>query len=209
MIKRVLMAAAIASAAVPLMAQAPAGWKVRIDRSQNAADPDNVQNVQVMAMGNGFHVIGGPAGTYYNSANTATGDFTLSASFNLMEPSDHTNYYGLVFGGDQMEGPNQNYIYFMVAQDGTYMIKHRAGADTHVVQNYTPDEVVKKPGADGRSSNMLEVRVAGNTISYVVNGKVVKTTPKSGMTAKTDGVVGVRVNHLLNVHIDAFTLKKM
>jgi hypothetical protein len=27
------------------------------------------------------------------------------------------------------------------------------------------------------------------------------------MTAKTDGIVGVRVNHLLNVHIDGFGVK--
>jgi hypothetical protein len=52
------------------------------------------------------------------------------------------------------------------------------------------------------------VRVTAKDISYVVNGTVVHTTPKSGMTAKTDGVVGVRVNHLLDVHIDGFEVTK-
>ena len=28
------------------------------------------------------------------------------------------------------------------------------------------------------------------------------------MTAKTDGIVGVRVNHLLDVHIDGFQVTK-
>jgi hypothetical protein len=37
---------------------------------------------------------------------------------------------------------------------------------------------------------------------------VVHTTPKTGMTAKTDGIVGIRVNHLLDVHIDGFAVKK-
>ena len=50
----------------------------------------------------------------------------------------------------------------------------------------------------------LEVRVAGDTISYVVNGTVVHTTPKGGATAVTDGIVGVRVNHLLDVMIRDF-----
>ena len=40
------------------------------------------------------------------------------------------------------------------------------------------------------------VRVAGNKIDYLVNGTTVHSTPKSGLTAKTDGIYGVRVNHL-------------
>jgi hypothetical protein len=45
-------------------------------------------------------------------------------------------------------------------------------------------------------------------IDYVVNGTVVHTTPTSGMTAKTDGIYGIRVNHLLEVHVDGFTVSK-
>jgi hypothetical protein len=52
------------------------------------------------------------------------------------------------------------------------------------------------------------VRVAGDTISYVVNGTVVHTTPKSGLTAKTDGVAGFRVNHLLDLQVEAFEIQK-
>ena len=88
------------------------------------------------------------------------------------------------------------------------MVKHRAGDQVHDVQAATKNDAVKQPGADGKSTNALEVRVAGNTISYVVNGTVVHTTPKSGMTAKTDGIVGIRVNHLLDVHVDGFAVQK-
>ena len=114
----------------------------------------------------------------------------------------------LVIGGAELGAATQNYIYFLVAQDGTYLVKHRSGEQVHDVKAATPHDAVRKPGADGRSTNALEVRVAGNTISYVVNGTVVHTTPKSGMTAKTDGLVGIRVNHLLDVHIDGFAVKK-
>jgi hypothetical protein len=48
------------------------------------------------------------------------------------------------------------------------------------------------------------VRVAGNTISYVVNGTVVHSAPKSGPTATTDGLVGVRINHVLDVQVESF-----
>ncbi|MDA1185318.1 MAG: hypothetical protein O2930_11835, partial [Acidobacteria bacterium] len=59
--------------AAPLFAQAPAGWQVRIDKSTNASDPDDVPEVKVETVGKGFRVTGGPAGTYWNAANTAKG----------------------------------------------------------------------------------------------------------------------------------------
>jgi hypothetical protein len=87
-------------------------------------------------------------------------------------------------------------------------VKHRAGEATHDVQRATPHKAIQQPDAKGQSRNTLEARVAGNTISYVVNGTVVHTTPKSGMTAKTDGIAGVRVNHVLEVHVEGFEVTK-
>ena len=204
----VLLIALTASLVAPVAAQAPVGWKVRVDRSQNAQDPDDRKDIMFMAMGKGFHVSGGPAGTFWNAANTAAGNFTAKATFNLVKPSNHTNYYGLIFGGDALEGASQSYTYFLVAQDGTFLVKHRTGEGVRDVRASTPHAAVNRPGATGKSTNTLEVRVAGDTISYVVNGTVVHTTPKSGMTAKTDGIVGLRVNHLLEVTIDGFEVRK-
>jgi hypothetical protein len=208
MLRRIVFAALLLSFAVPLAAQVPAGWKVRVDRSQNASDPDNTPNVSFMVMGKGFHVTGGPAGVFWNPATTATGNYTLRASFTLLKPSNHTNFYGLVLGGDQLDAAGQNYIYFLVSQDGTYLVKHRAGEASHDVKTSTPHAAIRRPGADGRSTNVLEARVTGDTISYVVNGTVVHTTPKTGMTAKTDGIVGFRVNHLLDVQVDGFEVQR-
>ena len=207
MLRRLFFGWLIVAAVVPLAAQAPAGWKERIDNSANANDPDDNPKVKFVSMGKGFHVTSGPAATYWNPSNTATGNYTLKGTFILFKPSGHTNYYGLVFGGEDLDGPKQNYIYFMVAQDGTYAVIHRAGDQTHSIQR-AKHEAVKMPGADGRSTNALEVRVTAKDISYVVNGTVVHTTPKSGMTAKTDGLVGIRINHLLVVHIDGFEVTK-
>lgn len=198
---------ALMSLIAPLSAQAPAGWQVRVDRSQNASDPDNVPDLKVMTMGKGFHVTGGPAGVFWNPANRATGNYTAKATFNLMKPSGHTNYYGLIVGGQALEGAAQKYVYFLVAQDGTYIIKARNGEKVEDIKGTTPHAAIRKPGADGRSTNNLEVRV-GNNIQYVVNGTVVHTTPKTGLTAASDGFVGVRINHVLDVHVDAFEVQR-
>ena len=208
MFRRAFIAALIAALAVPLAAQTSDGWKVRIDRSQNASDPDDSPELKFMVMGKGFHVTGGPAGTFWNPANAATGNYTVKATFNLLKPSGHTNYYGLVFGGSDLDGPNQSYLYFVVAQNGTFQVRQRAGEATQTVQARMAHEAIRQPGPDGRSSNVLEVRVSGDTVSYVVNGTVVHTTPKSGLTAKTDGIAGFRVNHLLDVHVEGFELQK-
>ena len=193
----------------PLAAQAPAGWQVRIDKSTNASDPDDVPEVKVATVGKGFRVTGGPAGTYWNAASTAKGNYTVRANFNLMKPSGHVNYYGIVFGGRDLNGVNQQYLYFLVAQNGSFIIRQRTGEKVaDVVSRTMPHPAVRLPGADGSSMNALEVRVGASQIEYVVNGQVVHTTPKTGLTAQTDGIAGVRVNHLLDVTVDGFQVQQ-
>src|SRR5438445_2352501 len=149
----------------PLAAQSPNGWKVRPDSSASASDPDAAGNIKFVTMGTGFHATNPLAAVYWSPANTATGNYTLNGTFTLMKPSGHTNYYGLVFGGSDLGGPAQSYLYFMVAQDGTWMIKQRAGYQTQDVARSASD-AVKKPDATGKSTNALEVRVIADRIDY-------------------------------------------
>ncbi|MBM3778951.1 MAG: hypothetical protein FJW23_12090 [Acidimicrobiia bacterium] len=183
-------------------AQAAKGWKVRVDRSTSASDPDAAGAIQFMAHGPAFHAITPQAGVFWNPANTASGAYTLKGTFKLMKPSSHTNYYGLVFGGSSLEGANQQYLYFLVAQNGSYLIKQRTGDTTSNVVARTPNDAVAKPDGSGMSTNTLEVRVMADKVDYVVNGTVVASTPKSGATASTDGVYGFRVNHMLEVMVE-------
>ena len=207
--KRFLSAALLALlVSAPLAAQDPKGWKVRADRSTQATDPDAAGDIKFTTMGTGLHAVNPQAGVYWNPANTAKGSYTLKGTFTLMKPSGHTNYYGLVFGGNDLAAANQSYLYFLIAQDGSWLVKHRAGDASHSVGAKTPNEAIKKPGADGKSTNELEVRVLADKIDFAVNGTVVYSAPKSGMTSTTDGIYGIRVNHLLELHIDGFGLAK-
>ena len=209
MIRRLTLAVAALTFASASLAQAPAGWQMRLDQSTNPADPDKTPSVKFTQMGPGFHVTTGPAAVFWNPKNTASGTYTLRGTFHLMQPSGHVNYYGLVFGGSDLEGPGQNYVYFMVAQNGTFIVKHRAGdTRTHEVQARTPNDAVAKPDASGKSVNNLEVRVGADKIEYVVNGTVVHTTPRTGMTSRTDGLWGVRINHELDVHVEKLGVAK-
>lgn len=204
----IMVAALTLAALTPLVAQAPKDWKMRVDRSTSASDPDGAGDIKFVTMGSGFHATNPKAAVYYNPANKAAGAYTLKASFKLMKPSGHANYYGLVFGGSNLDGAQQNYLYFVVAQNGMWLIKGREGDTTANIAPKTANEAVKKPDAEGQSVNELEVRVGADKVDFVVNGTVVHSAPKTGALAKTDGIYGIRVNHQLEVHIDGLKVTK-
>ena len=202
-----LLAAVLATA--PAFAQAPKGWKLRSDHSSDASDPDAPGANKFTVSGAGFHAINPMAAIYWNPANTATGDYTLKGTFKLIKSTGYDEYYGLIFGGSGLEGGTQSYLYFMVTDDGTYLIKRRDGSSTKEVSPKTASAAVKKPDASGTATNALEVRVLADKIEFVINGTVVTTLPKTGAAAKTDGVYGMRINHQLDVQIDGFGVSKM
>jgi hypothetical protein len=208
----VLCALAVLLLFTPLAAQSPAGWMVRVDRSTNASDPDSAGSVKFTKTATGFHATNPQAAVYWNPSNTATGVYSLKGTFKLLKPSSHTNFYGIVFGGSDLGGAivfggsdlggaAQTYTYFTVAQDGSFLIKHRDGNNTSDVARAN-NAAVKRPDASGQSVNTLEVKVGADKVEYLVNNTVVHTSPKTGATAKTDGLYGIRVNHALEVEID-------
>ncbi len=57
----------------PVVAQTPKGWKMRVDRSTSASDPDAAGDIKFVTMGSGFHATNPQAAVYWNPANAATG----------------------------------------------------------------------------------------------------------------------------------------
>lgn len=207
MLRKLLALSTLVVLATAANAQAPKGFKLRIDRSTSASDPDAAGTVKVAQMSPGFHVTAPQAAVIWSPDSVAKGAFTLKGTFHLMTPSNHTNYYGLVFGGGDLDGPKQNYMYFLIAQDGTWLIKHRANdTEIHEIVKKTPSEAIRKPSEPGKSTpNDLEVRVTKDRIDYVVNGTVVHTMKAAdGHFPNADGLYGVRINHMLDVHVEKF-----
>lgn len=202
-----VLVALLAGAAA--FAQAPKGWKLRTDHSSDASDPDAAGNIKFVASGSTFHFTNPQAAVYWNPANTASGNYTLKATFKQIKSTGYDEYYGLVFGGSGLEGPTQSYLYFMITDDGTFLVKRRTGDSTEGVSSKTPNDAVKKPDSSGTATNILEVQVKGDQIAFVINGKTVSTIPKTGAAAKTDGVYGIRINHHLEVEVDGFGVTKM
>ena len=203
--RKMLIAAAVAVLAFPLVAGAQGvqadGWEARLDFE---ADIDSV--LGFMNMGSGVHVTTTGAGfaIFWQPESTAEGDFSISATFTQMERSGHANAYGMFLGGSDLQGPNQQYTYFMLRQGGEYLIKKRMGEDLPTLVDWTAHDAVNDLNDQGSSTNTLTVEAAGDTVRFLVNGAEVSSQARSDVD--TDGITGLRVTHLLNMHIDDLDL---
>ena len=206
---------ALIVAASPLAAQVqqeaagwapPAGWTVRPDKAGNAAD------TKFVAMGSGYHVTSGPAAIYYTATSKGTGAFTATASFGVRSGGSggHFEGYGLFIGGTELDDPaKQQYFYFLVRGDGKYFVAHRAGAEVHKIVDWTEHAAVNKQNAGGAVSQVLSYQVTADSVHMSANGKRVHSFAKSQLHGfNTDGQVGLRVNHNLNLHLSAFEVKQ-
>ena len=208
MLRRGLLVALIAVVAVPIAAQVPA-WKVRIDGSPSTSALGANSTLKVAPTEKGFHVTGGPGAVVFDPANSVKPIFRVRATFTLLKAADKATQYGLFFGGNDMDGSTPTYVYFTIAQDGSFQIRHRAGSQVDDMDK-SLHFAIRKPDASGKSVNTLEVQVAPTAVSYLVNGAVVDATPTRGgtgaftETAKDAGIVGVRIDDQVDVQVDGF-----
>ena len=189
----------LVTAALPLSAQAdkrPDGWRVRLDEP----GPDSTK-LSFVSMAPGWHVTTGPAAILYDPATTARGSFKAETNIFLFKPaSGHAEAFGMFFGGTGLEGAGESYTYFLIRNDGQYLVKLRKGSDTRDVIPWTSSPAIKR--FDGKSesvANALTVVASPATVDFLINGTKVASRPRNDLTV--DGVVGLRVNHRLNLHV--------
>ena len=63
-------------------------------------------------------------------SDRANGPFHTLATFHQMKKLEHAEGYGLFMGGQALDGKGQKYTYFLVRDDGKYLIKRRDGEKT-------------------------------------------------------------------------------
>jgi opacity protein-like surface antigen len=180
----------------------PTGWMARTDKG--AA----MTNVKFVDMAPGWHITLGPAAIFYQPADTISGNARLVALLHMTPPKPtHPESYGIFLGGQDLEGPNQSYTYFLIRADGKFMIKRRMGEKTTAVMGWTENAAVKPADADGLSSNELSVEIKGGKVSFMANGTEVYSA--SAADVDTKGVVGVRINHNLSIHLEKLQVNRM
>ena len=178
----------------------PEGWKRRFDLADM-----KLEHLRFMNMEGGLHVTSGPPGIYYRPEMNATGAFTVKATFTQLAKGEHREGYGPFIGGADLEGDGQRYTYFLLRQDGRYLIKRRVGTNTQGVTDWTPHDAIRPFGADGKMTNELAIVADATNVRFLINGTEVGTRPRGDLDV--DGIVGLRVNHQLDLHIQGFGIQ--
>lgn len=187
-----------------------AGWTGRID-PQSEKQGRKITDAKFVAMDKGFHVTSGPAAVYWNPANSPSGNYSVSATITQTKPAAHAEGYGLITGGHDLTAANQSYGYFLVRQDGKYLINHRADDSTvHKIVPWTENAAINEVPEGGKATNVVRIDFTATDVLFMVNGKEVHRLPRATIDGPTHagstGYVGLRVNHNLDVHVGDFTI---
>jgi hypothetical protein len=180
------------------------GWAGKID-AQEEKGGANINQARLDEKGGILMVRTGPATTYWNPANKAAGNYTVSATFNepkYMNLMDHPHPYGIMIAGNDLGTESQSYIYCSAYGNGTFIVRGMGPAPFQVsARKPEPNAAIAKAaGKDQPVKQDIALSVTGDKIECSVNGTVVGSYNKADVVAagklkSTDGVYGVRFAH--------------
>ncbi|HET6567099.1 MAG TPA: hypothetical protein VFG50_03980 [Rhodothermales bacterium] len=180
------------------------GWKGTVDPKEAAAG-QSVDDAKLAMQGDALHVTTGPAVTYWNPENTASGDYTVSATFtepHYMNLNDHPHPYGIVIAGNDMGTDQESYLYCAAYGNGRFIVRG-FGPEPFQMNGRRAEEnaAVHKAAAPGEPVTQdIAVSVKGGTVDCSINGTVVASYDKAdlvtdGKLKSTNGVYGIRFAH--------------
>ena len=194
-----------------------AGWKAVMDPKE-AMSGATVEQSKLVKEGDALKVTTGPAIAYYNPANTATGTYTVKATFTekeFMGLNSHAHPYGVFIGGNDLTGANASYLYCAAYGNGVFIVRGFGPAAFQLNGGRgAPGESVNKAAGKGQPvTQEIAINVNADNVECAINGKVVATYPKAdivtaGKLKSTDGVYGVRFGHNTEATVTGLTMTK-
>ena len=180
------------------------GWKGQIDPKEAEAGR-TLADSKLTKQGDVLQVTTGPAVTYWDPANTASGNYTVKATFNeakYMNLNNHPHPYGIMIAGNDLGTDRQSYLYCAAYGNGTFIVRG-FGPKAFQMSGRAPvtNAAVHQAAGSGQPvTQEIAVSVKGDSVSCAINGTVVATYPKSELVAagklkSTDGVWGIRFAH--------------
>jgi len=193
------------------------GWTGQVDAKEAEAGM-TLNSAKFAKEGNAFHVVTGPAITYWNPANKASGDYTVKATFTeskYMNLNDHPHPYGVMIGGNDLGTDKQSYLYCAAYGNGSFIVRGFGPAAFQVNgRRASTDPAVNKAAAkDEPVTQEIALSVKGDKVECAINGKVVGSYDKAavvgeGKLKSTDGIYGVRFGHNTEVMVKDLKLSK-
>jgi hypothetical protein len=189
-----------------------AGGGISVPGWMGAADKGSVNDSKFAAMGNDLHLTIGPAAVYWNPKNTATGNYTVSATFKELKPGmgGHPHPVGPFVAGSSLDTDKKTALYCTVSTGGVLVRGFNGGTVFTLTtgRGAVPNDAVAKPAADGTVTNTIALSVKDGTVECLVNGKSVGSyTKDQHKLASTDGIYGIRVSHNMEVMVSGLAKK--
>lgn len=193
------------------------GWMGKIDAREERSGM-TLANAKLSQTGNVLQVTTGPAATYWNPANTASGNYTVKATFieaKYMNLNDHPHPYGIVIAGSDLGTDQQSLLYCAAYGNGVFIVRGFGPAPFQMNgRGGEPNDAVHKAAGPGQPvSQEIAVSVKGDKVECAINGKVVGSYDKAalvtaGKLKSTDGVYGIRFAHNTEATVTALTMTK-
>jgi hypothetical protein len=193
-----------------------AGWAGKIDASEEAKGM-TLNNAKLAKEGDALHVVTGPAVTYWNPANKATGNYTVKATFRepkYMALNDHPHPYGIVIAGNDLGTDQQSYLYCAAYGSGRFIVRGMGPAPFQVNGRGEANDAVHKAAGPGEPvTQEIALTVTADKIECAINGTVVGSYNKADLVAagklkSTDGVYGIRFAHNTEGFVTGLTVTK-
>src|SRR5687767_2418127 len=193
------------------------GWTGQIDAKEAEAGM-TLNSAKFAKEGDALHVTTGPAVTYWNPENKATGDYTVKATFTepkYMALNNHPHPYGIVIAGNDMGTDQQSYLYCAAYGNGSFIVRG-FGPEPFQVNGRRgePNAAVNKAKGPGEPvTQEIAVSVKGDKVECAINGAVVGSYDKAalvtaGKLTSTDGVYGIRFAHNTEATVSGLTMTK-
>src|SRR5436309_1219607 len=191
------------------------GWTGKID-ARSAGQGRVLNDARFAQEGEAIHVTTGPATTYWNPANTATGDYTVKATFRepqFMALNSHPHSYGIFIGGNSLGTEQMSLVYCVAYGDGNVLVRGFAPAVFTLLNTSRNAAVHKAAGVGQPVTQEIAWRVKGGRAECSINGTVVAGYDKAqligpGKLRSTDGVYGIRFTHNVEAVITGFGMTK-
>jgi hypothetical protein len=196
------------------------GWQGKIDPGQMSAPgtASKLEDAKLTLQGTTLMVQTGPAVTYWNPANKASGDYTVKATFNepkFQNRNDHPHPYGIVIAGNDMGTDQNTFLYCEAYGSGTFIVRGFGPAAFPLgSRRPTPNDAVHKAAGIGQPvTQEIAMSVKGDQVSCSINGTQVATYSKaeavgSGKLKSTDGIYGFRFAHNTEGSVVGFGISK-
>ena len=192
------------------------GWMGKVDAAAERAG-EGVKDAKLAPEGRGLHVMTGPAVTYWNPANKATGDYKVTATFNepkFMNLNPHPHPYGIVIAGNDLGTDQQTYLYCAAYGDGNFIVRGFGPQPFQMNGMGAANAAVHKAAGVGQPvTQEIALSVKGNRVECAINGTVVAGYDKAalvtaGKLKSTDGVYGIRFAHNTEAIVTGLTMTK-